>query len=147
MCGGICFRLKGAGMARASVCLLSAIATFALAGCASTDPSDTAGTTTPGRQCFSAHNVRNFRAVDSRTVNIRAGRDVYRLDLFGTCPNVTWTNGMRLNTRPSSTVCTGSGLGVSLSVRGPSGRQTCSVQSVTLLTPEEVAALPARHRP
>jgi hypothetical protein len=85
--------------------------------------------------------------VDSRTVNIRAGRNVFRLDLFGTCPDVTWTNGMRLNTRPGSTICTGSGLGTSLSVRGPSGRQTCQVQTVTLLTPEEVAALPARHRP
>jgi hypothetical protein len=85
--------------------------------------------------------------VDSRTVNIRAGRNTFRLDLFGTCPDISWTNGMRLNTRPGSTICTGSGLGVSLTIRGPTGPQTCSVQTVTLLTPEEVAALPARHRP
>lgn len=134
-------------MTRASVCAFAAIASFTLAGCASTDPSDTSGATNSGRQCFSTASVRNFRAVDNRTVNIRAGRNVFRLDLFGTCPDVTWTNGMRLNTRPGSTICTGSALGTSLSVRGPSGRQTCQVQTVTLLTPEEVEALPARHRP
>ncbi|MET0587281.1 MAG: DUF6491 family protein [Novosphingobium sp.] len=134
-------------MTRASVGALAAIASLALAGCAGTDTSEPSAAANSGRQCFSTSSVRNFRAVDSRTVNIRAGRNVYRLDLFGTCPDVTWTSGMRLNTRPSSTVCTGSALGTSLSVRGPSGRQTCQVQTVTLLTPEEVEALPARHRP
>lgn len=134
-------------MTRLSLCVVAAAVSLAVAGCASTGPADASGASTAGRQCFSTNSVRNFRAVDSRTVNIRAGRDVYRLDLFGTCPNVTWTNGMKLITRPGSTICTGSGLGVSLSVRGPSGRQTCQVQTVTLLTPDEVAALPARHRP
>ena len=134
-------------MKRSSLCVLVAAASLVTAGCASTDPADTSGTPTAGRQCFHTNSVRNFRAVDTRTVNIRAGRNVYRLDLFGTCPNVTWTNGMALVSRPSSTICTGSGLGISLRVRGPSGRQTCQVQTVTLLTADEVAALPARHRP
>jgi outer membrane lipoprotein SlyB len=134
-------------MTRASVCALTAVASLTLAGCASSNSADASGASGPARQCFSASSVRNFRAVDSRTVNIRAGRNTFRLDLFGTCPDITWTNGMQLNTRPGSTICTGSGLGVSLTIRGPTGRQNCSVQTVTLLTPEEVAALPARHRP
>lgn len=134
-------------MKKASVCALATLTLLTVTGCASTDSASDPSGANPPRQCFSANNVRNFRAVDNQTVNIRAGRNVYRLDLFGTCPDITWTQGMKLTTTGSQTICTGSGLGTSIVIRGPTGRQTCAVQTVTLLTPEEVEALPARHRP
>jgi hypothetical protein len=52
---------------------------------------------------------------------------------------------LKLNRPPRSTICTSSGMGSSLSVRVPSGRQTCLAQTVTLLAPGEVEALPTRH--
>jgi hypothetical protein len=84
--------------------------------------------------------------VNSRTAHVRVGRDIYRLDLMGPCQNFSTTSRMRL-TSASSTVCTGPALGTSIVGRGISGPQTCSVQRITALTPEEVAALPARDRP
>jgi hypothetical protein len=85
--------------------------------------------------------------VNSRTVHLRVGRDIYRLDLLGSCQNFGWNNRIRLTTSGSSTVCTGPALGTSIVGQGAGGAQTCAVQTITALTPEEVAALPARDRP
>lgn len=134
-------------MARTVIWAAATVALLTITACASTDPGSEAAGASTRRQCFTANSVRNFRVVDSRTVNIRAGREVYRLDMFGNCPDLRWTEGMGLQTAGSPTICTGSGLGTNVVTRGPSGPQRCSVQSVTLLTPEEVAALPARSRP
>lgn len=135
-------------MAKVAVWAAATAALLAITGCASTDAtSQGAAGASNTRQCFSASNVRNFRVVDSRTVNIRSGRNVFRLDLFATCPDLTWNNSMKLQTSGSQTICTGSGLGTSVITRGSTGRQRCPVQTVTLLTPEEVEALPARNRP
>lgn len=136
-------------MTRASVlCAVATCTLLIVTGCTGSDSTaGPEGASNPPRHCFSAASVRNFRAVDNRTVNVRAGRNVYRLDLFGTCPDITWTQGMGLNTTAGRTICTGSGLGTSVIVRGPTGPQSCAVQTVTLLTPEEVKALPARQRP
>lgn len=134
-------------MSRALIWTAATAASLAITACASPDPgSETAGASNR-RQCFMANNVRNFRVVDSRTVNVRAGRETYRLDMFGNCPDLRWTEGMGLATTGSPTVCVGSGLGTTVVTRGPSGPQRCSVQAVTRLTPEEIEALPARHRP
>jgi len=92
--------------------------------------------------------VRNFRVVNASTVHIRVGRDAfYRLDMFGACPDLSWNNTMALHTRGTSRICAGQVTGASIFVRGTAGRQRCAIRSVTALTPEEVAALPARDRP
>ena len=80
-------------------------------------------------------------------VNLRVGRHVYRLDLFGACPDVSWTNSLALVTTGSSSVCTGRGLGTSIMVRGSTGPQRCAIQSITALTTAEVQALEPRFRP
>lgn len=117
-------------------------------GCTSTDSKSSTASRAP-RQCFWAQDVRNFRVVNSTTVNIRAGRDVYRLDLLGACPDMNWNLRLGLATTGSSTICAGSGLGTSVITRGSTGQgqQRCAVRSITALTPEEVAALPGRERP
>lgn len=134
-------------MVRAVILTAATAALLTVTACASTEPGSESAGASNRRQCFTASSVRNFRVVDSRTVNIRAGREVYRLDMFGNCPDLRWTQGMGLQTTGSPTICTGSGLGTTVVTRGSSGPQRCSVQSVTLLTPEEVEALPARNRP
>ncbi len=120
------------------------------AGCAGTDlddPNSAQAVERPAPRCFSARNARNFRVVDLRTVNLRVGRHVYRLDLFGACPDVSWTNSLALVTTGSSSVCTGRGLGTSIMVRGSTGPQRCAIQSITALTTAEVQALEPRFRP
>ncbi|TCM18170.1 hypothetical protein EDF56_105521 [Novosphingobium sp. PhB165] len=127
---------------------VAVIACVAVAGCVNdTPPSQQNNMQRQPPQCFQASSARHFRAVNSRTVNLRIGRDVYRIDTVGMCRDLNWTSHMRLATTGSSTVCTGLGLGVSIVTRGPSGQQRCTVQSITGLTPEQVAALPLSQRP
>jgi hypothetical protein len=137
-------------MARASILAAASIGLATLAGCTPSESPDSSGTQAaarPAPRCFSARDARSFRTVNSTTVNVRVGRDVYRLDLIGVCPDFAWTNRLGLVTRGSSRICTGPALGASIVARGTSGTQRCAIRQVTALTPEEVAALSARERP
>ena len=138
-------------MARASVWAAAAIGLAALAGCAGTEDPNSAGSegaARPAPRCFLASNARNFRSVNSTTVHLRVGRrDFYRLDLLGPCPDIDFSLRLGLQTRGSSQICVGSGLGTNIIVRGSRGPTRCAVRQITALTPEEVAALQPRHRP
>jgi len=135
-------------MARASILAAASFGLVALGGCAPVEnPDSTEAATRAAPRCFSARDARSFRSVNTTTVNVRVGRDVYRLALLGVCPNFVWTQRLALVTRGTSRICTGPALGASIVARGPSGTQRCAIQTVTALTPEEVEALPARERP
>lgn len=100
------------------------------------------------RQCFNARSVNAFNAPDDRTVYIREGvRNVFELKIFGTCPDIDWNNRIALVSRSGGGyVCTG--FDADLVVPdGPFGPQRCTVRAVRKLTPEEVEALPPKHRP
>jgi hypothetical protein len=135
-------------MAKAWFWPAAAVALLAVTGCAAADSRDPSAAREP-RRCFWPRNVNNFRVVNSSTVNIRVGRDVFRLDMFGSCPDLDWSSRLGLVTTGSSTICVGSGLGTSIVTRGIGGRgrQRCPVQSITALSPEEIQALPGRERP
>jgi hypothetical protein len=101
-----------------------------------------------GRQCFFHDNTSGFSAPDDHTVYIRVNiRDVYKLDLYGPCPNVDWTMRIGIQDRGSGGwICTGDL--VDILVHDPAlGRQRCMGKVVSKLTPEEVKALPKRARP
>ena len=136
-------------MARTPLLASVAAALAMLAGCTPTDDPDSAGTqaSRPAPRCFSARDARSFRVVNSTTVNVRVGRDVYRLALLGVCPDFAWSQRLAIVTRGTSRICTGPALGTSIVARGTSGTQRCEIRTVTALTPEEVQALPARDRP
>jgi len=98
------------------------------------------------KQCFWARSVNGFNAVDEHTVNIRVGvRDVYQMELMGSCPEIRWTERIALVSRGSSWICTG----LDAEVIAPSsiGPQRCPVTTLRKLTPAEVAALPAKQKP
>jgi hypothetical protein len=135
-------------MGKASV-FAAAIATLALASCASNEPgtANTEGASRRPQQCFTASSARSFRAVDTRTVHFRVGRDVYRADVLGTCRDLGWTNRMSLVSSRNSQVCAGPGFGTSIVTRGPGGQQRCAINSIAVLTPEQVEALPAAQKP
>jgi hypothetical protein len=98
------------------------------------------------RACFLARNVNSWSAADDKTVYIRVGvKDVYRLDLMGTCPDIDWNWSIALESHGSSWIC--SPLDATIIAKSPIGPQRCPVHEVTKLSPQEVAALPKKHRP
>ncbi len=98
------------------------------------------------RSCFRAADVENFSAADDRTVYLRANRkQVYRLDMFGSCPDVDWAWRIGIKNRGSSWIC--SAMDATLITRSSAGVRQCAVSKLTLMTPEEVEALPKRSRP
>ena len=98
-------------------------------------------------QCFYTRNVTSFAAPDEKTLYVRVGvRDVYRFDMFGTCPDIDWNQSLALVSRASSWICSGMDADV-VTHRTGLGAQRCPVSNVRKLTPEEVAALPRRAKP
>jgi hypothetical protein len=98
-------------------------------------------------QCFYTRNVTSFAAPDDKTLYVRVGvRDVYRFDMFGTCPDIDWNQRLALVSRGSSWICNGMDAEVITHATGL-GHQRCPVAHMHKLTPEEVAALPRRARP
>ncbi|WP_304169534.1 DUF6491 family protein [Phenylobacterium aquaticum] len=101
----------------------------------------------PARQaCFWTSQADGFTAPDDHTVFVRVGvREVYRLDLMGACPNIQWNNGIGLESRPGSSIC--SAMEATIISHGPTGPERCAVSQMSRLTPAEIAALPKRSRP
>jgi hypothetical protein len=98
-------------------------------------------------QCFYTRNVTSFAAPDNKTLYVRVGtRDVYKFDMFGSCPDIDWNQSLALVSRGSDWICEGMDADVVTHAVGI-GRQRCPVSHVHKLTPEEVAALPRRAKP
>jgi hypothetical protein len=99
------------------------------------------------RTCFVRRDVNGFSAPNDKTVYIRVGvRQVFRLDLMGSCPNLTFRQSLGLDDRPASPwIC--SPLEATIVYRQNGIRQRCPVTAIHKLTSEEVAALPKRDRP
>jgi len=99
--------------------------------------------------CFWARNITSFAAPDDHTVYVKVNqRDVYRLDLMISCPDVQFNQRVELQ----------SSRGAGGSICGPLdadivshatglGRQRCPVKALTKLTPDEIAALPKHAKP
>lgn len=126
-----------------------ALAALALAGCAETASRAGDGAQARagrGRECFTPREVTNFAAVDDRTVNVRVGANrVFALDLLGPCPDIDWSQRLAIKAEGSSWICRG----IDATIIAPStlGPQRCAVRTLRQLTPQEIAALPARARP
>lgn len=102
------------------------------------------------RQCFSVSQVRNYEQGRPDQVFLRVGRDeVYELNAAGGCPDMDFAQRMALipdGGTVGSRLCTDDWARVV--VPGSNTQTTvCRVRISRLLTAEEVAALPPRHRP
>lgn len=127
---------KAVGGAVAAVLLLAASAAQA----------DDATKPKTSRACFLTRNVSSWSAADDKTVYIRVGvKDVYRLDLLGPCPDIDWNWSIALESHGSSWIC--SPLDATIIAKSPIGPQRCPVRQVSKLTPQEVAAMPKKHKP
>jgi|GEM_PF-336370 len=104
--------------------------------------------------CFRTHDIDNHRVADDHTLYIRvANRDVYRLEMAGSCLAAASSSDPLVIREPPGVpyACRPIDLDISIA-RGGLGLGggtpiPCIVKSMTRLTPDEVAALPPRDRP
>lgn len=118
-----------------------------IAACATpgqTDQTESGG----GNQCFNADMVSGFSAPDDDTVYIAAGRNVFELEVIGSCPNIDFEQRIGIQSRGgTSFVCRGFDADLLVPSLSGTGVDRCPVRSVRRLTPAEVEALPAKDRP
>ncbi len=127
---------------------LSALAVAFGTWAVSAEAQDKDHAATGAKACFYSRDVSSWAAVDRSTVNIRVNiNDIYQLKLLGDCPNVDWVNGIGLEHRGSSWVCTG--LDAELLVPQPGGGipLRCPVVSIRKLSKDEASALPRKQHP
>jgi hypothetical protein len=111
-----------------------------------TDKADGKAAPAAQKSCFFNRDVRGFAAPGDKTLYLRVRtKDVYKLDMKGRCPELDWEHKIAIDSRGSSAIC--SAIDVMVLVKNPIGVSRCSVETLTRLTPEEVAALPKKSRP
>jgi len=100
-------------------------------------------------ECFFVTQWQGWKATNDHTIYLGVtGHKIYRLDLAGSCAELTWP-GARLISRDR----TGAGsicgpLDFDLKVAVQDGPATpCIVSGMSLLTPDQAAALPPNARP
>lgn len=139
-------------MARLISSAALAVMTVLAAGCAPTADTGVAGDSAaarPERQCFNADQVRNFRQGASGQLYVRAMRDqVFELNTSGGCMDLDAANRLAITADPmvGSRICTGDWARITLP-GSASPVNTCRARVERILSAEEVAALPAAHRP
>ena len=100
--------------------------------------------------CFLITQFRGWKAPDTRTILIRVGLDrVYRLDLANNCSLLAMPNvHLITKTRGPDLVCSAIDWDLSVSESPPGNiPMPCIVKKMTLLSPEEAAAIPPKLRP
>ena len=107
-----------------------------------------ASAATPGRSCFQMTQLQGTRADGDQRIYARVGvKEIYRIDLAHRCSSLLSQEGIVLTpTGGNNLICTP--LDVDLRARDLGGSSTpCMIKSISRLTPEEAAALPAKVKP
>ena len=122
----------------------------AVSGASAASAQDRNPAQSAGKQCFYSRDISSWAPVDRSTVNLRVRvNEVYQLKLLGDCPNIDWVNGIGLEHRGSSWICTG--LDAELLVPQPGAGRSfpirCPVSSIRKLSKEEAKALPPKQHP
>ena len=100
--------------------------------------------------CFLINQFNGWKAPDTRTIFIRVGLDrFFRLDLANNCSLLAMPNvHLITKTRGPDLVCSAIDWDLSVSESPPGNiPQPCIVKKMTLLSPEEAAAIPPKFRP
>lgn len=132
--------------------ILAALGGFALlVSCAPVADGGMAGEAPPrARQCFSVSQVNNYEQGRPDQVFLRVGRsDVYELNAAGGCPDMDFAQRMALipdGGTVGTRLCTDDWARVVVP-GSTSQTSVCRVRISRKLTAEEIAALPASHRP
>ncbi|MDB5432350.1 MAG: hypothetical protein JWP35_3466 [Caulobacter sp.] len=116
----------------------------ALAPAAVTSAAPSAESGSPPRACFYPRDIRSFTQAENDTaINLRIGaKDVYQLTLLRDCIDLKWERAIQVTDGGAGVrICDGPGVEVITS------KDNCPVSHIRKLSPEEVAALPAKDRP
>lgn len=134
--------------------LVTLAAAASLAGCASSQQTASyaggfGADTAAAGQCFRRSNIQNHTFADDHTLYLRtAGRAIYRVEVDGAClAGAGFGDPLVMQSPPGSdNICRP--MDLDIRIRTPNGGVSpCIVRSLTLLTPEQVAALPKGDRP
>jgi hypothetical protein len=101
----------------------------------------------PGK-CFFATQFKSWKAPDDKTVYIRVGvNDYYRLDMSTRCSMLKSIDSHLVTKfQGSENICAPIDWDITV-VNSAGMRQGCIVKAMTPLTPDEVAAIPAKFKP
>lgn len=100
--------------------------------------------------CFPINEMQGWKAPDSKTIFIRVNlNQYYRLDLSAACPMLTMPDSHLITkVRGSNLICTAVDWDLSVSQPPPGAiPEPCIVKQMTLLTPQEAAAIPPKFKP
>ena len=128
----------------------AAVAALAAGACAPQPPAASPMQTAAApqaRECFHTGSVTNYREIDDRHVDLTVGVNrVYRVELFGACPDVDWASRIAVRSRSGgSFICRGQDVEL-IVPRSGVGPDRCPVRSIRQLTREEIAAERAARR-
>jgi hypothetical protein len=101
-------------------------------------------------QCFYITQLQSWRAPDTKTIYIRVNnKRFFRLSLVDECSTLrTPSAHLITKTRGPETVCSAVDWDLQVSTSPPGAiPEPCIVDSMTLLTPDEVAAIPPQFKP
>ena len=125
-----------------AMAIVAAVLASGCAGANGAADTDMAAARSPDaeRSCFWPSAVNGFTDAGRDRVYVHTGpNDVYLFEIFGTCPDLNFTEKLALKTRGSGMVC--SGLDVDLIVPSTIGPQRCPVRMIHKLSEAERAAL------
>jgi len=125
---------------RAALALLAVCAGIGVLGACAASGEPSAAAQNDRRECFHADQVNGFDAIDDDTVDVSVGASrAYRLELFGACPDVDWSQRIGLRaTGGSAFICRG--IDAELIVPTAIGAQQCQISSIRRLSDEEIRA-------
>ena len=107
-----------------------------------------ASTPAQAQSCFFINQWQGWKAANDHTVyiNVSDGHRIYRLDMSGACPALLDSSAVLISKNQTSSIC--SALDWDLRISEGHGFVTgCIVDKMTLLTPDQAAALPRNQRP
>lgn len=101
-------------------------------------------------QCFRNSEYQSFKAIDDHAFYIRVNvNDYYRIDLAGTCPELTYPDAHLITVvRGSDMICGPLDWDLRIGQSGPGGFATpCIVSAQTRLTKAQADAIPPKLKP
>jgi hypothetical protein len=100
--------------------------------------------------CFRINQMQGWKAPDNKTIFIRVNVNQYfRLDLSASCPLLTFPDSHLITkVRGSDLICSAVDWDLSVAQSPPGAfPEACIVKQMTVLRPQEVAAIPPKFRP
>lgn len=105
--------------------------------------------THPAARCIYSNEIEGWKAPDAKTIYLRVqGKRTYRLDLSAPCPALRRIGAFLVTKlRGSTSLCAPIDWDLHVMSSWDDIPSACIVKTMTALTPEEAAALPAGAKP